>query len=96
MRGSSLTGFTLELSLAVAQAGAAHHVTVLSVAIPLLANAVVVAVVVTPLCGGSRERQGAESEDEAERSGGRRPGAPNSQSVHKTDLRTRLHANSQI
>lgn len=55
----SHTGFTLELSLSVAQAGAAHHVTVLSMAIPLLANAVVVAVVVTPLCRGFWEQQGA-------------------------------------
>ena len=49
VRRSVLTGFTFEFSLAVAQAGAAHHVAVLSVAIPLLADAVVVAVVVTPL-----------------------------------------------
>lgn len=39
--------------------------TVLSMAIPLLADAVVVAVVVTPLCGGSREQQVRESEEEA-------------------------------
>lgn len=60
----SHTGFTLELSLSVAQAGAAHHVTVLSMAIPLLADAVVVAVVVTPLCEGSREQQGAVCESQ--------------------------------
>lgn len=71
--GFSLTGFTLELSLPVAQAGAAHHVTVLSVAIPLLADAVVVAVVVTPLCGGSREQQVCESEEGAGNRGGTRP-----------------------
>lgn len=68
--GVSLTGFALELSLPVAQAGAAHHVTVVSVAIPLLADAVVVAVVVTPLCGGSREQQVGESAEEAGSRGG--------------------------
>lgn len=59
MHRCSRTGFTLELSLSVAKAGAAHHVTVVSMTIPLLADAVVVAVVVTPLCGGGREQQGA-------------------------------------
>lgn len=47
---SELTRFTLELSLAIAQAGTAHHVAVFSLAVPLLANAVVIAVIVTPLC----------------------------------------------
>lgn len=44
-----LMGFTFEFSLAIAQTGAAHHVTILSLAVPLLADAVVVIVVVTPL-----------------------------------------------
>lgn len=47
--------------------------TVLSMAIPLLADAVVVAVVVTPLCGGSREQQVRESEEEAGSSWGTWP-----------------------
>lgn len=46
---SILTRFTFEFSLAVAQAGAAHHLTVLSMAIPLLADAVVITIVMTPL-----------------------------------------------
>ena len=45
----SLTRFTFELPLAVAQAGAAHHVTVLRVAVPLLPDVVVVSVVMAPL-----------------------------------------------
>lgn len=48
-RRSELTGFTLELSLAVAQTGAAHHVTILSMAVPLLTDTVVITAVVTPL-----------------------------------------------
>lgn len=47
---SELTRFTLELSLAIAQAGTAHHLAVFSVAVPLLTNAVVIAAIVTPLC----------------------------------------------
>ena len=43
-RQSVLTGFTFEFALAVAHAGAAHHVTVLSVAIPLLTDSVVITV----------------------------------------------------
>lgn len=60
---SVLTGFTFKFSLAVAQAGAAHHLTVLSVAIPLLADAVVIVAVMTPLwrraekVGRERERE---------------------------------------
>lgn len=44
-----LTGFTLELSLSVAQTGAAHHVTIVSMAVPLLTDTVVITTVVTPL-----------------------------------------------
>ena len=50
-----LTWFTLDLSLAVAQAGAAHHVTVLSMAVPLLPDAVVVSIVMAPFCPGGEE-----------------------------------------
>lgn len=45
-----LTWFTLELSLAIAQTGAAHHVTILCLSVPPLANAVVVSTIVAPLC----------------------------------------------
>lgn len=44
-----LTRFTLELSLAVPKAGTAHHVTVVCLAVPLLPDAIVVAVVMAPL-----------------------------------------------
>lgn len=49
MRCPVLTGFTLELSLAVAQTSATHHLTVLRMAVPLLTDAVVITIVVTPL-----------------------------------------------
>ena len=52
-----LTGFTLELSLAISHAGAAHHVTVFHLAIPLFSDAIVVAVVVTPLWMRRRSRE---------------------------------------
>lgn len=54
-RQSVLTGFAFELALAVAHASAAHHVTVLSAAIPLLTDSVVITVVVTPLCRTAEE-----------------------------------------
>lgn len=44
-----LTWFTFELALSVTQAGAAHHVTILSLAVPLLTNAVAITTVNAPL-----------------------------------------------
>ena len=44
-----LTWFTLELSFAVSQTSAAHQVTVVCAAVPLLSNAMVDAVVMAPL-----------------------------------------------
>lgn len=44
-----LTWFTLELSLAVPQASAAHQVTVVGLPVPLLSDAIVVATVMAPL-----------------------------------------------
>ena len=59
----SLTGFTLEFSLAVPHAGAAHHVTIFHLPIPLFPDAVVVAVVVTPLwMRGKKQGEGMKEE----------------------------------
>lgn len=44
------TWFAFELSFAIAKAGAAHHMTVLSTAIPLFSNAVIIAIVMAPFC----------------------------------------------
>lgn len=43
--------FTLELSFAISQASAAHQVTILRLAVPLLSNAIVDTVVMAPLRG---------------------------------------------
>lgn len=45
-----LTWFTLELSLPVAQAGAAHHGALLLLTLPFLPDTVVVTSIMTPLC----------------------------------------------
>lgn len=47
--------FTLELSFAISQASAAHQVTILRLAVPLLSNAIVVAAVMAPLRGVTSE-----------------------------------------
>lgn len=57
---SILTRFTFEFSLSIAQTGAAHHVTVLSLTIPLFSNTVVITVIITPLC--RKAEKGAEAE----------------------------------
>lgn len=44
----SLTWFTLELSFAISHASATHQVAIICLAVPLLSNAVVVAVVMAP------------------------------------------------
>lgn len=45
-----LTWFALELSFPVSQAGAAHHVAILSLAVPFLSDPIVMAIIMTPLC----------------------------------------------
>lgn len=60
-----LMWFTLEFSLAIAQTGAAHHVTVLSLSVPPLTNTVVVAIVVAPFGGVTSEVSAAEAQASA-------------------------------
>ena len=47
-KGAGLTWLAFELSLAIAKAGAAHHLTVFGLSVPLLSDAVVVATVMAP------------------------------------------------
>lgn len=49
----TLTWFTLEFSFAVAQTGATQQVAIFRMTVPLLPNAIVVAVVMAPLYGWS-------------------------------------------
>ena len=51
-----LTWLAFELPLAVADAGAAHHLAVFRLAVPLLADAVVVAAVMAPFWGEQKLR----------------------------------------
>lgn len=47
---NTLTWFTLELALAVSQAGAAHQVTVFCLSVPTFTDPVIIPVIMTPLC----------------------------------------------
>lgn len=53
---NTLTRFTLEFSFSIPKAGAAHHLTILSLPVPLLPNLVVNSIVVAPLWRRQRNK----------------------------------------
>lgn len=56
LTAETLTRFTLEFSFSIPKAGAAHHLAILSLPVPLLPNLVVNSIVVAPLWRRQRNK----------------------------------------